>query len=163
MEQLEQQMINKRLTQQRLDSVADGKWLEQEEMNIELPRSPVVRFDIMLPAHTACRTVYRCLYEHIIAQIIVYTHLQSTAWTTALAYNINYSIDYCYITTPHIIIITNLLVHYIILKRFLTRNNRLNQFSFPRFFRKIPFYKTFASYQLFCVTFLSFLEYIVGF
>lgn len=42
MEQLEQLIINKRLTQQRLDSVADGKWLEQEEMNIELPRSPVV-------------------------------------------------------------------------------------------------------------------------
>ncbi|KXJ25084.1 focal adhesion kinase 1 isoform X2 [Exaiptasia diaphana] len=42
MEQLEQQIINKRLTQQRLDSVADGKWLEQEEMNIELPRSPVL-------------------------------------------------------------------------------------------------------------------------
>jgi ribonucleotide reductase alpha subunit len=43
MEKLEQQMIDKRLTQQRLDSMADRIWLEQEEMNIELPRSPVVR------------------------------------------------------------------------------------------------------------------------
>ncbi|XP_031551093.1 focal adhesion kinase 1-like isoform X2 [Actinia tenebrosa] len=47
MEKLEQQMIDKRLTKQRLDSVADSKWLEQEEMNIELPRSPVLS-----PKHT---------------------------------------------------------------------------------------------------------------
>ena len=34
-------MFHQRLRQQRLESEADSKWLQQEEQNIELPFSPV--------------------------------------------------------------------------------------------------------------------------
>ena len=34
-------MFQQRLRQQRLESEADSKWLQQEEQNIELPFSPV--------------------------------------------------------------------------------------------------------------------------
>jgi len=37
----ERQMFHQRLRQQRLESEADSKWLQQEEQNIELPFSPV--------------------------------------------------------------------------------------------------------------------------
>lgn len=41
MEMREQAMFRQRLRQQRLQSEADSKWLQQEEQNIELPFSPV--------------------------------------------------------------------------------------------------------------------------
>lgn len=37
----EREMFHQRLRQQRLESEADSKWLQQEEQNIELPFSPV--------------------------------------------------------------------------------------------------------------------------
>ena len=40
MEIRERQMFQQRLRQQRLESEADSKWLQQEEQNIELPFSP---------------------------------------------------------------------------------------------------------------------------
>ena len=41
MEMRERAMFRQRLRQQRLESEADSKWLQQEEQNIELPFSPV--------------------------------------------------------------------------------------------------------------------------
>lgn len=41
MELREREMFHQRLRQQRLESEADSKWLQQEEQNIELPFSPV--------------------------------------------------------------------------------------------------------------------------
>ncbi|KAL9980383.1 hypothetical protein ACROYT_G008961 [Oculina patagonica] len=41
MEKTEREMFHQRLRQQRLESEADSKWLQQEEQNIELPFSPV--------------------------------------------------------------------------------------------------------------------------
>ena len=37
----EREIFHQRLRQQRLESEADSKWLQQEEQNIELPFSPV--------------------------------------------------------------------------------------------------------------------------
>lgn len=41
MELREREMFHQRLRQQRLESEADSKWLQQEEQNIEVPFSPV--------------------------------------------------------------------------------------------------------------------------
>ena len=41
MEMREREVFHQRLRQQRLESEADSKWLQQEEQNIELPFSPV--------------------------------------------------------------------------------------------------------------------------
>lgn len=40
MEVREREMFRERLRQQRLESEADSKWLQQEEQNIQLPFSP---------------------------------------------------------------------------------------------------------------------------